>query len=155
MREILFRGKTKGEPTGTYIFDWAFGNLVRELKTKRIFICDLSHFDDSTKLQDVLTEVDPETIGQYTGLLDKNGTKIFEGDIVKWGHLPHSYEKPIRIAAVEFNPDIQYRTVTMRDPNTHRDYYFKQGCFAYAETQFYLEVIGNIHDNPELLEVEK
>jgi uncharacterized phage protein (TIGR01671 family) len=149
MRDYEFRGKTKGQPTGTYLFDWAFGDLVRELKTKRMFICDLSHFDDSTKLKDVLTEVIPETVGQYTGLLDKNDTKIFEGDIVKWGHLANSREKPIRIAVVEFNPDIQYRTVTMGDT------YFKQGCFAYAETQFYLEVIGNIHENPEMLEAEK
>ena len=148
MREILFRGKMVYEMPSP-ISEWVYGYLsfvYIDNPAKASIYCP-----KVAQRYDVLFE----TIGQYTGLLDKNGTKIFEGDIVKWGHLPHSYEKPIRIAAVEFNPDIQYRTVTMRDPNTHRDYYFKQGCFAYAETQFYLEVIGNIHDNPELLEVEK
>ena len=149
MREIEFRGKTK---LGR---EWIHGGVVHQTDwygdlVDRWFVIDGTDTNDYDIGNSY--EVIPETVGQFTGLLDKNGTKIFEGDIVKWGHLPHSYEKPIRIAAVEFNPDIQYRTVTMRDPNTHRDYYFKQGCFAYAETQFYLEVIGNIHDNPELLE---
>ena len=152
MREIEFRGKTK---LGR---EWINGGVVHQTDwygdlVDRWFVIDGTDTNDYDIGNSY--EVIPETVGQFTGLLDKNGTKIFEGDIVKWGHLPHSYEKPIRIAAVASNPDIQYRTVTMRDPITHRDYYFKQGCFAYAETQFYLEVIGNIHENPELLEEEK
>jgi len=93
-------------------------------------------------------------VEQFTGLLDKNGTKIFEGDIVKWGHLANSTEKPIRIAVVEFSPDIRYRILNFVD-KWKCPVFFQQGCFAYAQTHLYLEVIGNIHDNPELLEVEE
>lgn len=78
-------------------------------------------------------DIDPETVGQYTGLKDKNGTKIFEGDIV----LLKGDEEPYQVA-------------------------FDESCFqvygnsiCYVMDNFYdhdIEVIGNIYDNPELLE---
>ena len=145
MREIRFRGKR--EDSGEWVYGGFYHGIMSE--TDNPFSLDNARIKTIILQEGTYYHVTSETVGQYTGLLDKNGTKIFEGDIVKWGHLANSREKPIRIAVVEFNPDIQYRTVTMGDT------YFKQGCFAYAETQFYLEVIGNIHENPELLEVEK
>ncbi|EMK0855196.1 hypothetical protein V8K53_000610 [Listeria monocytogenes] len=90
--------------------------------------------------------VRPKTVGQYTNLNDKNGKKIFEGDVVKWGDTLGGEERPIRIATVKINPDIQF------DSNVG---IFNYGQFAYKNTEKFLTILGNIHDNPELLEVSE
>ena len=87
-------------------------------------------------------KVIPETVGQFTGLVDKNGVKIFEGDIVRYGNFERQPEPLVDIGIVEW----------------------KDGCFlidgeyidwvANEYRNREIEVIGNIHDNPELLEVK-
>lgn len=93
-------------------------------------------------------------IMQYTGLKDKNGREIYEGDVVKWGHAGGYYysETPHRVAVVQFNPDIQYHIINYK--NRGQEVIFKHGNFLYAdETDKALEIIGNIYESPELLEV--
>jgi uncharacterized phage protein (TIGR01671 family) len=85
---------------------------------------------------------------QYTGLKDKNGVEIYEGDIVKWGHIAGFTERNPRVAIVEMEIDLSFVTINLGE-NNHRFHY---GNFIYKNTQAAMEVIGNIHQNPELLE---
>lgn len=136
MREILFRGKRidNGE--------WVEGSLVHQTlyygdPVDRYHIIYDGEFDCDYYNNKIVI---PETVGQYTGLTDKNGTKIFEGDIVEICFLGRTTRH-----LVEF--DDEYRCGWF--PFACGD-----GCGC-CETDTYSpsdgEVIGNIHDNPELL----
>jgi hypothetical protein len=136
MREILFRGKRidNGE--------WVEGYLVKlpsaiqigiDYSPWYIIVPPVDPDDDGGRYN-----VDPETVGQYTGLTDNNGSKIFEGDIVEGsdftvedgGYGVVSFDE----GAFEVGGNNIIGTF-------HENYWGKE-----------FEVIGNIHDNPELLE---
>lgn len=140
MRENIYRGKIKGQNTGNYELDWAFGDLVRELSTGKVFICDLSHFSDTTLLKDVLIEVDPETVGKFTGLTDKNGRKNFEGDIICW----KDWKALERVSAVTYDPEWNRFCVWLNGAQS-------MGVDKHLSQD--IEIVGNRWDNPELLEV--
>lgn len=119
MREYLFRGKTIANGK------WSEGTW---LVTKQG--CCIT--PDAT----VYVAVDPETVGQYTGLTDKNGTKIFEGDIVKYGDTVHNVVFEQRNGTAYFG--LVYSTLETLS-------------FGYYQDLKQIEVIGNIYDNPELV----
>lgn len=122
MREYLFRGKMIANGK------WSEGNL---LVTKQG--CCIT--PDATVLGSY-GAVEPETVGQYTGLTDKNGTKIFEGDIVKYGDTVHNVVFEQRNGTAYFG--LVYSTLETLS-------------FGYYQDLKQIEVIGNIYDNPELL----
>lgn len=133
MREILFRGKRKDNS------EWVYGNYaVTDNNGKQHFIFQNKAFE---------FEVDPETVGQFTGLTDDNGKKIFEGDI---------------LGITNDDPDYDYITKVYLDCDTlcvdvqGQDYDYTSIGFAieiWDDECDQVEVIGNIYDNPELLEV--
>lgn len=161
MRDIKFRGKIKGSNTGEHALDWAYGDLVKELSTGKCFIYDLSHFDETTLLKDVLIEVDPKTVGQYTGLKDKNGKEIYEGDILSYKHIKYTDCSKEKIEAIE--EEVLIGLITYRPlASIIKPYSENVMCLGYdninkeclvidLESEE-LEVVGNIYENPELLE---
>jgi uncharacterized phage protein (TIGR01671 family) len=130
MREILFRGKT-------LLGKWIEGDLLQYLGCGKVYIAQNYKGAGGQ-------EVIPETVGQYTGLTDKNGKKIFEGDIVKvcrgvnidTGYIVYDE----RIAAYSIS-------VSENECLLFIDWFIAQQ----EDDRVWIEVIGNIHDNSELL----
>ena len=129
MREILFRGKHKADGK------WCEGNLHIDKQCVAIIT------PDDTPLG-CYGQVDPDTIGQYTGLTDKNGTKIFEGDIVKLRLLA---------AKMEWKGVCEYRSGAF---GLAWQYAGERYCTFAGTCNAEYEVLGNIYDNKELMEGE-
>lgn len=133
MREILFRGKRKdscGWIKGYYIF-----RKIWESDVHIIRIVD-NGFDSYIEF-----EVIPETVGQYTGLTDKNGKEIFEGDILRRAYHPED-----DVAVLWHDGRFCFKKVK----KINKDYPFESECCIQNAVKW-LKVIGNVHDNPELL----
>ena len=144
MRDILFRGKR------TDTSEWVEGNLVliknyEEQPYQCFIISQLSYLEYGEF--DEMYQVFPETVGQFAGLTDKNGKKIFEGDIVKYKANATYLGKFLEcIGQVKCNKKTASYAVSAKDNIGAKYYdYFPIKC----------EVIGNIHDNPELLTAER
>ena len=129
MREILFRGKRTDNG------EWVYGDLIQNVDCLKI-----REQEKSIKKIAKSYEIDPKTVGQFTGLLDKNGKKIFEGDIVLGLFL---FDMSIN-AVVKFRDGafgLEWRRGEIIEFNA-----FTSLC------NITYEIIGNRYDNPELLE---
>ena len=151
MREILYRAKAINRNSGYHRTNYKNGDFVYGLVT-RLYDETFENLPAEMTDMDGVTgiEVDYKTIGQYTGLTDKNGVRIFEGDIVK------CHDKNIGdsfVAIVEFgNPNGFYNWGWQLKSITKTD--FNVDILLWTEMEesgAYIEVIGNIHDTPELL----
>ena len=145
MREILFRGKqidTGAWVEGAFCMkdcDTPFGDLVDR---PTIIKYEEPH-------SGYWFRVDPETVGQFTGLTDKNGKKIFEGDIVHvlGNQQVEDWKNVNYIGSVAFL-DAGFCVID----GTVEEHGFRR--YGLPRLDFDLEVIGNIHDNPDLLKCD-
>lgn len=133
MKEIIFRGKRKDNK------EWVQGYYFKRVRNfaglKTIEHCYIQYetWDEGF----IVYEVYPKTVSQFTGLVDKHGKKIFEGDILAKG---------FELYEVRWNPE-QVRW------GIYLGNYEVAGFTKFSEP--YFEVIGNVYDNKELLELLK
>ena len=146
MREILFRGKRVDNGEWIYgvpITDKATGDAYIITSTAGAYLRSEINNMCATGFRAI-----PETVGQYTGLTDKNGTRIFEGDIVKITGFHTT-----AIAAVKYGSPSEQSTSWgwYFDDNHGHTYHLESQAFC---RDYNAIIIGNIHDNPELLKGE-
>ena len=141
MREILFRGKRTDNG------DWVEGFIVSSRENtypngfEMINVDGINYDELDNYIPDFISyAVDPSTVCQYTGLKDKNGKRIFEGDIAK---VLQGKDKDIAYVGFENGAFMLY-------PKTGNIY--ERTLWEYWYNDWDVEVIGNITDNPELLE---
>lgn len=190
MRDYLFRGKRKdnGEWVHGYYTELPVGSLGATIFSNddeivceditsyiiKVFEKQHSNYSNGNPLLVIECEnyeVIPETVGQYTGLTDKNGTKIFKGDIVqyltyddfdcqsvvKFGEYKQDGSNGEYGARICLGFYVEVDNFTCPDwcenePECFSDYQKQQNILEIANE---CEVIGNIYDNPELLEGDK
>ena len=157
MREILFRGKPVNKAIYTnfekkfknasfFSNGFVFGSLV--IYENKYYIClniklnmsGIIFNSNESNMTATMIEVIPETVGQFTGLTDKNGKKIFEGDVLRAAYQPE------QDVIIEWS-DGSFR---FRRADKPKDYVYCN--IRYIQNAVgRLKIIGNIYDNPELL----
>ena len=139
-REIKFRGKRikNGE--------WVYGDLLQKNSGRKVIMTNLHTWgdnpDDVEPYGEYIT-VDPNTVGQFTGLKDKNGKEIYEGDIVKTPLLDPIFGDILADAWCNALIRFNQGSFVVSYYNSH-NIYLQDLCDK-------IELLGNIHDNPELL----
>ena len=132
MREIKFRGRDLDGK-------WQYGQLFI-YPDGGVHIIDMDGYDD---LEDeTVIQVDKDTVGQFTGLLDNNGKEIFEGDIIEENR-GYCVKDGIRTDFIFHSVVFWYKSGFMH-----------KGPGIFSDSFDNVKIIGNVHDNPDLLEVE-
>lgn len=163
MREIEFRGKC------VLNNEWVYGSYFAHQKVNLCIITEQDEVEKNTQhliVQDKIAcdwnfengiqvvDVNPKTVGQYTGLKDKNGTKIFEGDIIKCFRIGDKYK--IKFARIGFDSGAGLTGFVCDDEegwckdidfDTKEEFYECDRCVDLQQ----IEVIGNIYDDKDLL----
>lgn len=143
MRTIKFRGKRID--TG----DWVYGGIS-------IFQNEVTIFDQNCVVNSAY-EVDKNTVGEFTGLNDKNGVEVFEGDIIKWKETRfHTEEQQKKNVAMPkwFESEVIYDDAGfLVSSSQERD---TPLCCFFGDSldnkfDYKAEIIGNIYDNPGLI----
>lgn len=148
MRELLFKGKRKDWREFPKEEWWVEGYIVKHGERWWIYTGEVSIVEGYTNeyglplTHAVKYEIEPETLCQYTGITDKNGKKIFESDIV------------ISKRFLTDNESV-YCQIVYRDSAFFIKEIIKFGVDCIFGEDNCFEVVGNIFDNPELLEVEE
>lgn len=132
MRTLEFRGKRVDTQ------EWTFGSLVK-CHNGRMGIVSMTKYCEDNGIEALIDEVLPETVGQYTGLKDKNGKDVWEGDIVMLEDNDEDYPSPTYPLMIVFS----FGAFCIAED--------KETPWAPIYNQGIMEVIGNIWDNPELL----
>ena len=141
MREILFRGKRLDNG------EWVYGSFIQVEHEDGSFTAAIFQKKDAGGD----AEVSPATVGQYTGLRDKNGKRIFEGDILRIAKISDGlgsyYHPPLDYPV---NVVVKWDLCAWMWETLCEDKRYIS--FSNAWCHYECEIIGNIHDNPELLE---
>jgi len=125
MRTIKFRGKRLDSG------EWVYGDIV--MFRYEAYITIEAYKDDGLYFGECI--VRPDTVGQFTGLFDKNGNEIYEGDIIKEDNLIH-------------------KILWIDEASAFCRCDLKDACIRYRisrDAMSYVKVVGNIHDNPEMI----
>lgn len=144
MREILFRGKPISNEHKWVYGDYCDLNKGRSVLSFKVFAGPFIGTPST------MYAVIPETVGQYTGLKDNNGKKIYEGDIIK-------SKQDGMIGVIRFG---EYQTTNSENGESHLgfniEWHGKYSDLLRKDLGWWinLKIIGNIYDNPELLEGE-
>lgn len=132
MREILFRGKRKDNG------EWVYGDLWSMPNNGFAIVNDGNQWCESKDFNPI--NVDPETVGQFTGLYDKHNKPIYEGDIIKiYDEYHHDY---FTFKVIWNKLKLKWHGVTLDDTEGK--------SFIWDDPYLTFEVIGNIYDNPSL-----
>lgn len=129
-REILFRGKRIDNGEWVKGFPYITHGGEHQIR----------YYDSESNIENCSHTVIPDTLGRFTGLTDRNGVKIFEGDIVRYGDTIH------RVVFEQRNGTAYFGLVYAACETLP---------FGHYQDLKQIEVIGNIYDNPELLEVSE
>lgn len=141
---VLDRALYRGKRVGSEKWEYGFLSICEDLESSEVVTCITKniggHICDEP--------VKPETVGQFTGLTDKNGVKVFEGDIIN--RIQYINGEKINASPVLFHDDLGYDCSTGLASGF---YFYDELVFGESVSDY--SVIGNIHDNPELIEISK